>query len=145
MKQWQFTRGLMHGVITGGILGVLCFLLAMMLASCCTVTQKAVISQTASMDGNVPDSGILTETTGGYVVTAHFRDRYNALVATYGSSKTADGAPIFTPALRKDDGFTKLSGATSQALYGQQVWLITKQAMETMVVLSDLKRRGFKP
>ena len=109
----------------------------LILIGCTTVRQAPAKSAAPSYDGNAQNSGILSETaTGGYIITAHFRDRYNALVAIYGRSKLGDGAPIFSPALRKDDGLFA---------EGDGTWIMDKQHMEDMVTLSDLKRRGAKP
>lgn len=71
----------------------------------------------------------------GYHVTAHFRDRYNGLVAVYGKSKLSDGAPIFVPSLTKDDGLTVVDGN----------FLLDKRAAANMVRLSDLKAKGAPP
>jgi hypothetical protein len=114
----------------------LLFTLTLLCAGCMTITQHAVKSNNASYDNNVQNSGIISSTMGGFKVTAHFRDRYNALVDTYGDAKLSDKTPIFTPALVRDGGITANSDGT---------YTITKQAMMWMVQLSELKRRGFKP
>lgn len=115
------------------------FLTALVLCDegCTTVHQAQVESAAPSFDGNVQNSGIVSQRPdGAYVVTAHFRDRYNALVAIYGDAKLADGAPAFTPPIRANDGLTALPDGT---------WAMDKQAMVDMVTLSRLKRQGFKP
>ena len=65
-----------------------------------TIVPEAVASKTASFDGNEQNSGFLGfDTQGNGRITAHARDRYNALAALY--------APEFTPPLLPDAGITK--------------------------------------
>lgn len=104
--------------------------LAFAASGCGTVHQGAVESRSAGF--YTPPVAIA----GGYRVDDAFRDRYNALVATYGHKKLENGAPVFTPPLERDDGVTPLSA-------GQ--WKMTLQAMENMVLLSDMRRRGSAP
>src|SRR4051812_32139449 len=67
----------------------------------CTVTPLTVKPLVASFDGTNQNSGIVARNAdGSYVITAHKRDRYNALVADYGAE--------FRPALKPDDGLEKL-------------------------------------
>ena len=113
---------------------------------CSTVTQAPVKSQSASWDGNAQNSGILAKVPAGYIVTPTFRARYNSLITIYGRSKTKDGSPIFTPPLAVDSGITPVPPSVASQTYNQpQVWLINNQGMAAMVILSDLKRRGFAP
>lgn len=81
-------------------------LLGMMLAAGCgTVTPKLVTSSGPSWDGSALNSGTIGFVTNGTVlyieVTPHWRDRYNAMIATYGGR--------FKPALTPDYGLTRLS------------------------------------
>ena len=52
--------------------------------------------ETPSFDGAERNSGIISTYEGGFIVTAHFRDRYNALIEDYGET--------FDPDLKKDEG-----------------------------------------
>ena len=52
--------------------------------------------ETPSFDGGERNSGIISTYEGGFIVTAHFRDRYNALIKDYGET--------FDPDLKKDKG-----------------------------------------
>lgn len=77
--------------------------LAAILTGCAgTVTPKTVQSSQASWDAGQQTSGILNGETvngkKGFHVTVHFRDRYNALIDTYGSK--------FQPPLTHDAGIT---------------------------------------
>ena len=109
-----------------GLLGFIC----LYGSGCSTVHQDSVA---------VTDAGNYVKpvrVADGYVVDDAFRDRYNALIAVYGHKRLENGAPVFLPPLEKDFGVTP-SGAGW--------WHFTKEAMEDMAVLSDLKRRGAAP
>lgn len=97
---------------------------------CGTVHQDAVDSHSAGFY-NPP-----VRTAKGYVVDAAFRDRYNALISIYGKKKLENGAPVFLPPLERDQGLTPLSDVE---------WLMSFAAMENMVLLNDLRRRGSAP
>lgn len=97
---------------------------------CSTVHQAAV---TATESGSYVKP---VRVDNGYLVDDAFRDRYNALIAVYGHKRLDNGAPVFLPPLEKDFGVTP---------NGAGWWLFTKDAMEDMVVMSDLKRRGAAP
>ena len=72
--------------------------IALWLFGCATaIAPKTNVSQRASYDNNVANSGILgIAPDGGRIVTLHFRDRYNALIDLYGDQ--------FNPALKRDSG-----------------------------------------
>jgi len=78
---------------------------SLLLSSCGTVIPDPVTSSAASFDANEQNSGIIAATPTGYLVTPHFRDRYNQLIAIYG--------PAFTPRLEADAGLVR---APSEAL-----------------------------
>ncbi|HEY1791548.1 MAG TPA: hypothetical protein VGG34_01405 [Opitutaceae bacterium] len=135
--------------LTFPVLVVIAAIVACFGLSACTNTvhQAPVPSTQPSFDGDVQDSGIVADLPdGSYVVTASFLARYNRLIATYGNAKTADGSPIFTPALAANAGVEPLNPATILTLYqGRGAYIMTAEAMDNMVVLSRLKKRGFKP
>jgi hypothetical protein len=54
--------------------------------------------ETPSFDQGGRNSGIISEYEGGFIVTPHFRDRYNGMIKTYGDK--------FTPSLKKDKGIS---------------------------------------
>ena len=101
---------------------ILCFALA----GCGTVIPSTVRSSAASYDGNDQNSGIISASAEGYVVTAHFRDRYNALVAIYGRD--------FAVPLKPDDGLTN---------NGQ--WVIDRQHLSQFLEMSAWSRAGLQP
>lgn len=66
-------------------------------AGCASTVTPAAIERTAnSWDGTNQNSGFIAWTNGGALITAHARDRYNALVKIYGGR--------FQPPLQADAG-----------------------------------------
>lgn len=96
--------------------------------ACTTVVPKPVDTDVASFDGNDQNSGIIRATSAGYVVTPHFRDRYNALVAVYGKD--------FTVPLKRDAGLAKLSPTE---------WLIDRQHLVQFLDMAAWQRSGLPP
>ena len=86
-------------------------ILAALIAGCSTtVTPKAFQDQTASYDGGQLNSGLIGFYTNdarvvSMVVTPHFRDRYNAMIPTFGTN--------FQPALKLDAGIEPFTNGTS--------------------------------
>lgn len=93
-----------------------------------TVTPDRVISREASFDGNEQNSGVVASTPTGFVVTAHFRERYNALIAVYGGD--------FAPALKPDEGIAPM---------GDRRWLIDKQHMVQFLTMNAWRKAGLAP
>jgi hypothetical protein len=93
-----------------------------------TVKPDLVAPGEVSYDGSVANSGIILSTETGFVVTDHFRARYNALIAVYGND--------FTPPLKVDTGI---------AMIGTDRHLITKQAMIWFLEMNAWRRAGLKP
>jgi len=114
----------------------LAFIICLAFSGCLTVVQHPVPSQQASFDGNDQNSGVISKSSDGFVITSNFRDRYNVLIETYSNSKLQDGTPLFIPPIKKDFGIKPNSDGT---------FTINKQAMVVMVQLSSMKRRAFKP
>ena len=94
----------------------------------CTVTPAAISSTQASYDGTERNSGILASVEGGYTVTARFRERYNGLIASYGSA--------WSPAIAADYGLTPRIDGT---------WLCSAEAMEKFLVMNAWRRMGRAP
>jgi hypothetical protein len=97
------------------------------LAPACTstVTPARVEATQASFDGTEQNSGILGTQPGGFLVTAHFRDRFNALVADYGRA--------FAPALQRDEGLRPADGGC---------WFIDAGAMARFVRMNAWRKSG---
>lgn len=94
-----------------------------------TVTPKKVYSQSASYDGNDQNSGVLSISKDGGIVTGDWRARYNALIVKYGRSLTS---PITSP----DAGLMIQPDGTYHA---------TLQTMVNMAVMNDWRRMGRAP
>lgn len=102
--------------------------LCLAFSACSTVTPQLVTPDSASFDGNDQTSGIISVNANGYVVTDHFRDRYNALVAIYGSD--------FSVSIKADDGLINIS--TNR-------WLIDRQHLSQFLEMTAWLRAGLKP
>ena len=83
------------------------FLLSLVLCGCGTVSQKVNEPPAPSWDGSKQNSGLVADVSASMTVTPHWRDRYNALIAAYGSQ--------FKPALMPDEGITATDGASFYA------------------------------
>jgi hypothetical protein len=79
----------------------------------CTVVPKAPVDKVASFDGNTANSGFIGyNADGSGVITPHARDRYNALVATYGAKMAVPIQRDYGITARPDGNYT----ITAQAL-----------------------------
>lgn len=107
------------------VLGGLVFLVS---GCASTVTPETVRSEEASFDGNQQNSGIILSTGSGFLVTGHFRLRYNALILVYGGD--------FKPALKPDQDIAPV---------GDDRWLISKQGMVNFLEMNTWRKSGLKP
>lgn len=104
---------------------------AWLLAGCWTTVTPCEVAPpaTASFDGNTQNSGIIALQVNGYLVTPHFRDRYNALVGQYGNQ--------FTPPLHTDVGLIGPDGAGD--------YLIDREHMVQFLEMTAWQRMGRLP
>lgn len=93
-----------------------------------TVAPDPVTASQASFDGNEKNSGIVSAHPNGFVVTAHFVDRYNSLVRIYGRD--------FTPPLKPDVGILRITAERS---------LIDRQHLSQFLEMNAWHRAGLKP
>lgn len=107
---------------------VLGFLALGFLGCSSTVVPSEVRSEQASFDQGEQTSGILATAPGGFVVTSHFRDRFNALADLYGRA--------FSPALVRDAGLRPFADDT---------WFITPEAMTKFIQMNRWKKSGRAP
>jgi hypothetical protein len=99
------------------------------LAGCAnTVTPDRIAAGAPSWDGNEQTSGVLSLNPNGFVVTDHFRFRYNGLIATYGRD--------FTPPLKADAGIIAMTSGR---------WLIDRQHLSQFLEMNAWHRAGLKP
>jgi hypothetical protein len=107
-----------------------CILAAIALTACNSTVRPALVEPAqASYDGNEQNSGILgaDPAGGGYLITAHARDRYNALVETYGRD--------FAPALTRDAGISKTEGG----------YVITREYLVKFLEMNRWRKSGLAP
>lgn len=97
-----------------------------LIVGCATVRQDPVKPTAASFDGNDQNSGVLRSVPEGYVVTAHFRDRYRALTESYGH--------LFRPALATDSGIRAVGDA----------WIIDREHMVKFLTMNQWDRMARK-
>lgn len=131
------------------MLGVAAMVLPALPGCTGTITPKPVAARVASYDGNEQNSGILGKWDGtvwksysnktdprpewmpaiapeGYYVTAHFRDRYNSLIKSYGDK--------FAPRLRKDEGLIAVG----------PYWCINHQSLVRMIQMNTWRQTNGK-
>lgn len=123
-------------LLTVAVLG----LFASASSGCSTVTPPpAPAAQVASFDQGDATSGILRydSRAAGYIVTARFVQRYEALVAVYGDAKDSlTGLPYFLPALTRGYGL-RLSETGE--------YVMTAEAMTYFVRMNQWRRSGRAP
>lgn len=93
-----------------------------------TIGPGRVHTSEASFDGNEQNSGIVSSSPAGFVVTDHFIARYNVLVTTYGRD--------FSPALKPNEGVL---------LLGEGRWLVTKQVMVNFLTMNQWRKARLEP
>lgn len=82
-----------------------CIAASMAALAGCTVSPDQVHARVASFDGGAQNSGVIAALPGGqFSVTAHWRDRFNALVTVYGAN--------FVPHITADFGITAAANGT---------------------------------
>lgn len=96
------------------------------LVGCTTVVPPDLSpSPTVAFDGGEQTGGVIDVLPGGgFVVTAHLRDRYNSLIAKYGNQ--------FVPALVPDHGIARSDGR----------WTMTPEAMVDFITMNQWFRMG---
>jgi hypothetical protein len=113
-------------ILVAALVGALavCFL-----SSCAsTRTPDPVPVRQASFDQGEQSSGVLRLVDGGAIITAHARDRYNALVLTYGRE--------FRPAMTIDYGITTTVDGAIQ---------ISNEALQKFILMNAWQRMGRAP
>lgn len=105
---------------------------AVIVTGCATTVTPQEVERTQPsydpIDTKKPTSGILLSVPSGFVVTGHFRARYNALIATYGR-----------------DFPVPLSPDHLIEFVGDDRWLISKKGMADFLLMCDWKAAGLKP
>jgi hypothetical protein len=110
--------------------------------SCATKTViPAVVENTQpSFDGNKQDSGLISISIAGAIVTEGFVARYEALIATYGSE------PEFLPPVTARQGISDAPPADQEANRDRgRVYLMTNQALANFIKMNQWKKMGRVP
>jgi hypothetical protein len=113
-------------------------ILCLALAGCIsqTIRPTDIAPTSASFDGNVKDSGIIAVTPTGTLVTSHARDRYNGLIAVYGSDKE------FVPALVPDQGVKPAPLEAVVAANRGPLFVLDQQAVVNFAKMNRWRRMG---
>lgn len=117
-----------HWLIVAVLLAALAFGCLLQLGCTSPVVPREVRSEQASWDGGEQNSGIIAAQSDGFLVTPHFRERFNALADLYGRA--------FSPALARDEGLRPLPEGT---------WFITPAAMTKFIQMNRWKKSGRAP
>ncbi len=111
----------------------------------CT-SDKAVVrptpqqDQQASFDGDAQDSGLIEMSNGTALVSAHFVERYNAMVGVYGAE------PEFMPALKQDEGVMPAPPAHSARHPTRgPLFLMTSRALVNFIKMNQWRKMGRVP
>lgn len=90
MKRFTRLDAEVEGFTVGFLISALCFLLGALALSGCastlTIRPAEVRAATPSFDGNVANGGVEIVEQTGATVTAHWIDRWNAMVPRYGKA-----------------------------------------------------------
>jgi len=84
-----------------------------------------ISDESPSYDNGERNSGILDVREEGFVVTPHFRARYNAMIEVYGER--------FTPTLAKDEGIRRIA---------EEEFLIDKRHMVYFLDMNQWRKAG---
>ena len=104
-----------------------------------TVRPVDIKPKAASFDGNKQDSGLIAVTPTGALVTAHARDRYNALIAVYGQDKE------FLPPLVPDQGVSSAPQDTVAATGRGPLFVLDHAAVVNFAKMNRWHRMGRQP
>lgn len=99
----------------------------LMVGCASTVKQERVAGEVASFDGSEQNSGVIRSLPTGFLVTPHFRDRYNALIGVYGT--------LFRPPLVPNEGILPMT---------QDTWVIDREHMVKFLTMNQWARMARK-
>lgn len=101
-----------------------------------TIRPTDTIPVAPSFDGNTQDSGIIAVTPQGTLVTSRVRDRYNALIVTFGTDRE------FASALVKDQGVEPAPLAAVVAANRGPLFVMDQQAVVNFAKMNRWRRMG---
>lgn len=94
----------------------------------------------ASFDGDAQDSGLIEMSNGVALVSAHFVERYNAMIQAYGAEAE------FMPALKENEGIAPAS-AEQQACHPTRgpLSLMSAHALVNFIKMNQWRKMGRVP
>lgn len=99
------------------------FAVLVLSSTSCTVAPKRVTISQPSFDGNVQNSGFVSQMPDkSWIVTPHWRDRYNDMIDTYGVKWH----------LKHDDGMKQVNGQ----------WVVDKQHVTYFLDMNTWRKSG---
>jgi len=101
---------------------------AMLTAGCGTVVAPLPQSAGPSYDGAALNSGVIAWVPGGELVTPHWRDRYNGMIALYGAR--------FLPPVRPDDGLVPASPGNAATQF-----FVDNEHVEKFVLMNTWRKQ----
>ncbi len=124
----------------GWVFWVLASIVCLYLWGCGNDTVRPVDKRpvSASYDGNVKDSGLISIGPGGALITGHARDRYNSMIDLYGKD------PSFAPPLVHDFGIKPFSGTNTFAPRGE-IFEMTREGVALFSKMNRWRRMGKVP
>jgi hypothetical protein len=98
------------------------------------------VDEQASFDGDAQDSGLVEMSNGVALVSAHFVERYNAMIQVYGTEAE------FMPALKEGDGVTPAS-AEQLARHPTRgsLSLMSARALVNFIKMNQWRKMGRVP
>jgi len=112
------------------------------LVSCSTKTVIPVVIKDTkpSFDGNKQDSGLISVSDAGAIVTQRFVDRYNALIGAYGDE------PEFLPPLVENQGVVPAPAAEQERNADRgQIYLMEKGTLVHFIRMNQWRKAGREP
>lgn len=102
--------------------------------ACTSTVTPEIVRPSASYSGPLRNSGVYERTATGYVVDGIFRQRYNALLVTYGTD--------FAGPMHADDGLTLITPAATPAA---ERWQIDFLHFDRMLRMNIKRHSGIAP
>lgn len=136
-ERWKiFERNLETNVRTLHLI-----LALVMLVGCVSQTIRPgdVRPAQASFDGTHQDSGVISVTQAGALVTSRVRDRYNGLIAHYGTDKA------FVPPLVPDRGVQPASSELVARHGRGSLFILDHEAVVNFALMNRWRRMGKPP
>lgn len=105
-----------------------------------TVIPEVVQDTKPSFDGNKQDSGLISVSDSGAIVTQRFVDRYDAMIGVYGDE------PDFLPPLKPGQGVSEAPKEEQKKNSNRgQVYLMSREALVHFIKMNQWRKMGKEP